>query len=145
MSLITQINPHDTFEELKNDKNSVLVDVRTFVEFNFVGFVNPAAFGDRMILLPWQLYPEMEENPEFDNSLEASIAHLIPEFNKSEIKIFFLCRTGARSDAAAAHALNTGYKNCYNITSGFEGSLNEGSHRGKVNGWKASHLPWRQK
>ena len=142
---VTQINPQQAFDELKNNPNSVLIDVRTFVEFNFVGFVNPHAFGDRMILLPWQLYPEMQENPDFDHSLENSIQKLIPNFDKNQAKLFFLCRTGARSNAAAAHSINVGYKNCYNITAGFEGDLNEGSHRGKVNGWKASHLPWRQK
>jgi rhodanese-related sulfurtransferase len=144
MSVI-QISPQDAFEALKNDQNSVLIDVRTFEEFNFVGFVNPAAFGDRMVLLPWQLYPEMSENSDFAHSLEESINHLLPNCAKEKVQIFFLCRTGGRSNAAAAYATNLGYKNSHNITAGFEGELNEGNHRGTVNGWKASHLPWRQK
>ena len=144
MSVI-QTSPFDAFEVLKNDKNSILVDVRTFEEFNFVGFVNPSAFDDRMILLPWQLYPEMSENSEFATSLEEAVNHLLPNFDKEKVKIFFLCRTGGRSNAAAGYAVNLGYKNCYNITAGFEGELNAGNHRGMVNGWKASHLPWGQK
>lgn len=144
MSVI-QINPQDAFETLKSDQNSVLIDVRTFEEFNFVGFVDPKSFGDRMILLPWQLYPEMQENPDFDHALEESLKHLFPNAKQDEVKLLFLCRTGGRSNAAATHAINNGYKNSHNIVSGFEGELNSGSHRGKVNGWKASHLPWRQK
>jgi rhodanese-related sulfurtransferase len=144
MSVI-QVSPQDAFELLKNYENSVLVDVRTFEEFNFVGFVNPASFGDRMILLPWQIYPDMHENPDFDHALEESLKHLLPNIAKEEVKLLFLCRTGGRSNSAGAHALNIGYKNCYNITSGFEGHLNSGNHRGSVDGWKASHLPWRQK
>ena len=140
---VTQISPQDAFEVLKKDKNAVLVDVRTFEEFNFVGFVNPADFENRMILLPWQLYPEMQENPDFAHALEESLSHL--SVNKEEANLLFLCRTGARSNAAAGFATNIGYSNCHNIISGFEGDLNSGSHRGQVNGWKASHLPWRQK
>ena len=36
-------------------------------------------------------------------------------------------------------------KNSYNIISGFEGDLNDLNQRGKVNGWKAEALPWRQR
>ena len=141
---VKQVTPQDAFEELKKDQNAVLVDVRAFEEFNFVGFVNPSDFGNRMILLPWQLYPEMTENPDFAASLADSLNQLGLEDN-GQTRIFFLCRTGGRSDAAAHFALNAGYKNCYNIMFGFEGELNAGIHRGQVNGWKASSLPWRQK
>ncbi len=144
MSII-EISPSDAFETLKKEKNSVLIDVRTFEEINFVGFVDPSAFGNRMILLPWQLYPEMQENPDFSHALEESLKELNLFDKKEELKIFFLCRSGARSSQAGNYALNLGYKNCHNITHGFEGDLNAGNHRGKVNGWKASHLPWRQR
>jgi rhodanese-related sulfurtransferase len=141
---IIQISARDAFELLKNDQNSVLVDVRTFEEFNFVGFVNPASFNNRLVLLPWQLFPAMNENPEFANSLEESLKKLFGE-EFQEMKIIFICRTGGRSNAAANHALNLGYKNCYNLIAGFEGELDKEERRGNVNGWKASDLPWRQK
>ncbi len=141
---VKQITPQDAFVELKKDQNAVLVDVRTFEEFNFVGFVNPSDFGNRMVMLPWQLYPEMIENPDFAQNLAESLKQLGLE-NNGEIKLFFLCRTGGRSEAAANFSANCGYKNCYNIIYGFEGELNAGFHRGLVNGWKASSLPWRQK
>jgi len=141
---LKQVTPQEAFEELKKDQNAVLVDVRTFEEFNFVGFVNPSDFGNRMILLPWQLYPEMQENPDFAQNLSDALAQLnLADGDKTNL--FFLCRTGGRSNAAAAFMKNCGYKNCFNILSGFEGELNEGNHRGQVNGWKASSLPWRQK
>ena len=37
-----------------------------------------------------------------------------------------------------------GYKNCYNIAPGFEGPHDGAQHRGSVDGWKASDLPWVQ-
>jgi rhodanese-related sulfurtransferase len=139
---IIEITPHDAFEVLKTDANSVLIDTRTFEEINFVGFVDPSSFGNRMIILPWLLYPEMQENPDFAHALEESLKGL--NLN-SQTKLLFICRSGARSHSAGLHSINLGYKNCYNIVHGFEGDLNAGAHRGKVNGWKASHLPWRQK
>ena len=139
---IIEITPQDAFEVLKNDPNSVLIDVRTFEEINFVGFVDPSSFGNRMIILPWLLYPEMQENPDFGHALEESLKGL--NLNP-ETKLLFICRSGGRSHSAGVNSLNSGYANCYNIVHGFEGDLNAGSHRGGVNGWKASHLPWRQK
>ena len=141
---VTQINPKEAFEILKSDKNSVLVDVRTFEEFNFVGLPDSNAFEKRMILLPWQIFPAMEENPEFSSGLEETLNEIFNDTAK-EVKIIFICRTGGRSNQAAAHASNLGYKNSYNVTSGFEGDLNNLSQRGKTNGWKAENLPWRQK
>jgi len=139
---IIEITSQDAFEILKTNSNSVLIDTRTFEEINFVGFVDPSSFSNRMIILPWQLYPEMQENPDFAHALEESLKEL--NLN-SQTQLLFICRSGARSRAAAINSLNLGYNNCYNIEHGFEGDLNAGSHRGKVNGWKASHLPWRQK
>jgi hypothetical protein len=37
-----------------------------------------------------------------------------------------------------------GYANCFNVAAGFEGRRDEEGHRGKVEGWKAAHLPWVQ-
>jgi rhodanese-related sulfurtransferase len=141
---VTQISAQNAFELLKNDKNSVLVDVRTYEEFNFVGFVNPSAFNNRMIMLPWQLLPNMAENPQFGFVLEESLQKHFGE-TSHETNIIFICRTGARSNQAAHYAQNLGYKNCYNLTAGFEGDLNEQEKRGTTNGWKADNLPWRQK
>ncbi len=141
---VIQVNPIEAFELLKNDQNSVLIDVRTKEEFSFIGIVNSEQLNDRMILLPWQNLPNMDENPAFSNILEESLAEFFND-NAKEVKIFFLCRTGGRSNQAANHAINLGYKNCYNIISGFEGDLDNKQHRGNINGWKADNLPWRQK
>lgn len=141
---VKQISPQEAFEILKKDPNSVLIDVRTYEEFNFVGFVNAVDFNERIVLLPWQLFPQMEENPAFDDSLEESLQKLLGDKSK-EATLLFLCRTGGRSHMAAFHTQNLGYENCYNILSGFEGDFNNEQQRGKVNGWKASNLPWRQK
>ncbi len=141
---VTQISAKDAFELLKKDKFAVLCDVRTVEEFNFVGTVNADSFGGKMTLIPWLLYPTMQENPNFSNLLEEALQKILEKEFKMT-KIIFICKTGGRSNQAASHALNLGYKNCYNIINGFEGDLNQNQQRGKVNGWKADDLPWRQR
>ncbi len=142
--LATQINVKDAFELLKKDQDSVLIDVRTLEELNFVGSVNAEFFDNRLIFLPWQIWPRMDENPDFAIQLEESLQEIFGN-NFKETKIIFLCRTGGRSNQAANYALNLGYKSCYNLVAGFEGDLNQEGHRGTINGWKANNLPWRQK
>ena len=141
---VTQITASDAFDLLKNDANSVLIDVRTHEEFNFVGLVDSSSFNDRMALLPWQIFPRMEENPEFAAGLEKFLKKIFDEKFR-DAKIIFICRTGGRSNQAANYANNIGYKSCYNLVSGFEGDLDQQEQRGKINGWKANKLPWRQK
>lgn len=141
---VSQISASEAFAILKDDADSLLVDVRTFEETHFVGFVNASTFNNRMVFLPWQTFPNMELNQDFETKFEQSLKELFAEKAK-QTKIFFLCRTGSRSYQAACFASDLDYENCYNITSGFEGDFNNDGQRGSVNGWKASRLPWRQK
>jgi rhodanese-related sulfurtransferase len=55
-----------------------------------------------------------------------------------------LCRSGARSRAAAEAMTALGYQRCYNVADGFEGPHDGERHRGQLAGWKASGLPWTQ-
>lgn len=139
---ITTISAADAFKILNDEKNSLLVDVRSFEEANFIGLVNPSEIDDRVAILPWKSFPSMKINPKFSESLEEIVSKTFSE-NPKETKILFLCRSGARSEQAAEHFSSLGYS-CYNIEHGFEGDIDENGHRGKINGWKASNLPWRQ-
>ena len=140
---VTQISATNAFDLLQKDKNSVLVDVRTFEEFSFVGTANANEFGGRMILTPWKISMSMKENPAFASNLEEMLHNLFGKKCK-ETKIFFICRSGGRSDAAARFTSGLGYLSCFNIASGFEGDLDPNEQRGKMSGWKAEKLPWKQ-
>jgi rhodanese-related sulfurtransferase len=61
-----------------------------------------------------------------------------------EAPLLFMCRSGARSRAAAIAMTARGFKNCYNVASGFEGDADRTRHRGTVSGWKVEGLPWLQ-
>ena len=59
------------------------------------------------------------------------------------VAVAFLCRSGVRSNLAAALVADNGYAAAYNIVEGFEGDKNAAGQR-RVNGWQMAGLPWRQ-
>ena len=136
--MVENVAPTHSWEALRDDENAQLVDVRTDVEWNFVGVPDLNAAGKRAVLIPWQVYPTMQRNPSFEQNL--SDAGLTPEH-----RIYFICRSGARSMAAAAAPPAAGFPNVFNVADGFEGPLDSEGHRGGAGGWKAEGLPWRQR
>jgi rhodanese-related sulfurtransferase len=107
-----------------------LVDVRTKPELLYVGRVPGAA------AIEWQTYPGSKPNAEFI----AELATVAPK----DQPVMFLCRSGARSHAAAEAAMKAGWKETYNILEGFEGDKDAQEHRNTVGGWRKSGLPWVQ-
>ncbi len=59
--------------------------------------------------------------------------------------IYFICRSGVRSLAAAEAARDAGFPHVYNVADGFEGPIDANGHRGQAAGWKADGLPWIQR
>ena len=59
--------------------------------------------------------------------------------------LLFLCRSGQRSQVAAAALTAAGHSACYNVLEGFEGGKDDAGHRGTVGGWKVRGLPWKQR
>jgi rhodanese-related sulfurtransferase len=107
-----------------------LVDVRTKPEVLYVGRVPGAA------TVEWQTYPGNRPNPEFIGELAAAV--------RKDEPVMFLCRSGARSHAAAEAAMRAGWKETYNILEGFEGDKDAQEHRNTVGGWRKAGLPWTQ-
>ncbi len=132
----------ECWELLTSDKDSVLVDVRTRAEWAFVGLPQMSDGMQPIVLQEWQAFPDMAVDGDFSTHLQQQLAKLGADENT---KLCFLCRSGVRSLAAARAMTAIGYPNTYNITSGFEGDLDDGGHRGRINGWKAEGLPWRQR
>ena len=107
-----------------------LVDVRTKPELAYVGKI-PGSLA-----VEWQTYPGGRANPEF----LAELAAVVPK----DQPVMFLCRSGARSNAAAEAATRAGWKEAYNILEGFEGDKDANEHRNTVGGWRKAGLPWTQ-
>ncbi len=136
--MVDNVPPGATWEALKSDPQAQLVDVRTDAEWNFVGVPDLAPAGKQAVLLSWQVYPAMARNDAFEAQLTK--AGFTPEH-----KIYFICRSGVRSLAAAEAARAAGFPHVYNVADGFEGPPDREGHRGRTAGWKADGLPWRQK
>lgn len=135
---VPDISPTDTWAALQRDAQAVLVDVRTDAEWNFVGVPDLSGIGKQVVLIPWQIFPTMQLNGHFAE-------HLCKAGVTAESRVFFICRSGARSLAAGQAAQAAGFPHAYNVADGFEGPVDAEGHRGTVAGWKASDLPWRQR
>ena len=135
------LSPEDAFALLEKDARAVLVDVRTEPEWQYVGVPDLAALGRAAVFKPWQVYPSMEVAADFVASLDAELRQRGAD---EATPVVFLCRSGARSHHAAMAMTNAGWSHCYNVAEGFEGVLDANRHRGKLNGWRARGLPWKQ-
>ncbi|UFN49890.1 rhodanese-like domain-containing protein [Roseomonas sp. OT10] len=135
---VEDVPPRAAFEALREDPEALLVDVRTDAEWNFVGLPDLSGLGRQPLLIPWQVYPSMQVNGAFSDHLRKAGATPLS-------KLYFLCRSGARSLAAAQAAQAAGFPHAWNVADGFEGPVDGSGHRGTVAGWKAEGLPWRQR
>lgn len=115
---------------LLQDETVRLIDVRTSAECDWVGRV-PGALE-----IEWTTYPGGVRNEHFVAQLQTAVP--------ADATVLFLCRSGARSNAAATAAATAGYLRCYNILEGFEGDKDGNSQRNRLNGWRAAGLPWTQ-
>lgn len=132
-----EVDVKGTWDILDSVDNAVLIDVRTNAEWAFVGMPDLASLGKELALVPWQIFPEMHRNGDFEQQVSSV------EADRSA-PLLFLCRSGVRSKAAAIAMTKAGYGHCYNVTGGFEGDKDNNNHRGTKNGWKAADLPWVQ-
>ncbi|CAG0982459.1 hypothetical protein MTYP_01837 [Methylophilaceae bacterium] len=123
------LTPAEAHEVLKQVSSAKLVDVRSRAELELVGRIPEA------IHIEWAFYPGWTPNPDFLNHLNMQV--------DKEALVMFICRTGGRSNNAAAAASSEGYTEAYNVLEGFEGEAEPASkQRGGINGWKAARLPW---
>ena len=136
--MVDDVAPSEVWNALLHDKTARLVDVRTDAEWNFVGIPNLSETGQEPVLISWQAYPSMQMNGDF-------VRHLTQAGLTPENKIYFLCRSGGRSLAAARAAEQAGFGQVFNIGNGFEGPPDGDGHRGRMSGWKAEGLPWMQR
>ncbi len=131
------VTAREAWDSLARDPKAGLIDVRTRPEWSFIGLPVLASLDKQTLCICWQDYPVMQVNEDF--AQEAAAAGLAPED-----PVYLLCRSGVRSIAAAQALTAAGYGACYNVLDGFEGPHDEHGHRGRVAGWQAAGLPWRQ-
>jgi len=123
------VTPEQAWSFVRQGK-AVLVDVRTAEERKFIGVV------PKSVHVAWAAGMNMVRNPHFIRDLEAKV-------RKTDV-VLLLCRSGKRSACAAMEAVQAGFKQVYNVLEGFEGDVDEDSHRGTFEGWRFRGLPWVQ-
>ena len=133
---IKRVTPPEAWQILERDPRAVLIDVRSKVEFDYVGHPRHAR------LVMWKDYPAWRENPNFVAEVKSALtAHGDDALDRP---ILAICRSGARSFAAAQALAAAGFTDLYNIEQGFEGDKDAAGHRGTLNGWRFHQLPWEQ-
>lgn len=130
---IPELSLDEAWEMLASDPRSVLIDVRTEAEWAFVGVPDLDELGKQVRLVEWTMFPGGRANDSFVTQASEGL--------ELDQPILLLCRSGARSLAAAGALRNVGFSATYNVVDGFEGDLDQRNHR--RGGWK-DHLPWRQ-
>ncbi len=132
------ITPVEAYEMLKSDPTAVLIDVRSGMEFLFVG--HPAG----AIHVAWIDEPDWEINPEFVKLVRQVLLGGVSHSNHNSVPVMLICRSGKRSLEAGELLVQSGMKEVYNILEGFEGELDENHHRSALGGWRFHNLPWEQ-
>lgn len=125
-----EVTPQEAWTLVQTAPGTVVVDVRTHAEWNWVGRVPNA------VEIEWMHWPERDRNANFLSQLEAQV--------DKQAMVLFLCRSAVRSHHAAVLAAEHGFNQCYNILEGFEGDKDANQQRGTIGGWRKAGLPWSQ-
>ncbi len=136
--MIKEITPPEAWAVLQTDTDAVLLDVRSRAEFEFVGHPVNA------VHVPWQEAPHWQVDPGFVEKVRGALAADAKAVRPEAHTVLALCRSGARSLAAAQALTAAGFVNVANVAEGFEGDKDANNQRGKLNGWRFHGLPWEQ-
>ncbi len=123
MPEIRQITSEMAWQMLLDDDKSLLIDVRTETEWRNVGIPDTSQIGRPARFISWN-DEGGDPNPAF--------AALATDGVDPDAPILLLCRSGARSNAAAELLTSMGFTQAMNIVGGFE------SPQDPAQGWKAT-------
>jgi rhodanese-related sulfurtransferase len=136
---VKTISPQEAWNIMQQEPRAVMIDVRSDMEFLFVGHPVGA------IHIPWIDYPDWRLNPNFVTEVRKLIlGGICHEEPNSGVPILLICRSGKRSLEAGNILLKEGFCDVYNVAEGFEGELDEEHHRSTRGGWRHHGLPWEQ-
>ncbi len=133
------LSPKQAYEIMTNDARAILVDIRSSMEFLFVGHPTGA------VHIAWIDEPDWDINPHFETDIrKLLLGGVVCDADEGCAPIILICRSGKRSHEAGKALLDGGMKNIYHIDEGFEGELDDHHRRSTVGGWRFHQLPWEQ-
>lgn len=133
---VGRVTPPEAWAILDRESQAILIDVRSKVEFDYVGHPINA------VHVPWKEFPAWDVNQNFVDQVRAMLRD--NGGDAPSRPILTICRSGARSLSAAKALSAAGFERLYNVEEGFEGDKDTDAHRGTINGWRFHGLPWTQ-
>jgi rhodanese-related sulfurtransferase len=138
-STVKTLNPNEAWELLESNQRVVMIDVRSSMEFLFVGHARGS------VHVPWIDAPTWTVNPNFVTEVrKVMLGGIGMGEHGDDAPVVLICRSGKRSLEAGKLLINNGFTEVYNVIEGFEGELDEHHHRSTVGGWRYHGLPWEQ-
>jgi len=134
---VKQITAKDAWALCQENSRALLIDVRSSMEYLFVGHPVGA------IHVPWIDEPDWEINPHFATEIRKLALGGLHE-SSGDIPIILICRSGNRSEEAGKVLMEAGLTNVVHVNEGFEGELDDNHHRSTKGGWRYHGLPWEQ-
>jgi rhodanese-related sulfurtransferase len=136
---LKELSPTQAWELLNKDQRAILVDIRSSMEYLFVGHPVGA------VHIAWIDEPDWEVNPDFSREIKKlMLGGHSHGSGQGEAPVILICRSGKRSREAGELLLSDGLTNVFHIDEGFEGERDDQHHRSTVGGWRFHGLPWEQ-
>jgi rhodanese-related sulfurtransferase len=136
-SELNHLTPLQAYDILANDSKALLIDIRSNMEYLFVGHPKGA------IHVPWIDEPDWIIDPNFSTIVRQLLLGGVSE-DEVGPAVILICRSGKRSTDAGQLLLQKGLKYICHVTQGFEGELDANHHRSSSGGWRHHDLPWEQ-
>lgn len=132
------ITPKEAFELLKSNPSAVLIDVRSSMEYLFVGHAKGS------VHVSWIDEPDWTINKHFAAEVRQVMLGGVSLSKKDSAPVVLICRSGKRSLEAGEVLIKENFAEVYNVLEGFEGDLDENHQRSSLGGWRFHGLPWEQ-
>jgi rhodanese-related sulfurtransferase len=136
---IKSLTAQQAWQMLQDDPRALLVDIRSTMEYLFVGHPTGA------VHVAWIDEPDWVVNPHFQTEIrKLLLGGALCTEDSPCAPVILICRSGKRSLEAGKALTQDGVRNVFHIDEGFEGDLDEHHHRGARGGWRFRGLPWEQ-
>lgn len=133
------LSASEAWQLLADDPRATLVDIRSTMEYLFVGHPKGA------LHVAWIDEPEWTVNPHFVSEVrKVMLGGAMRHEGVDAAPVLLICRSGKRSIDAGRALIDAGFDNVHYVDEGFEGELDEQHHRGSLGGWRFHGLPWEQ-
>ncbi|AOU98939.1 sulfurtransferase [Acidihalobacter yilgarnensis] len=136
--MLGALNPTEASRLLQEEPQTLLVDIRSTMEYLMIGHPVGA------VHIAWLDEPDWTPNPRFVAQLRELMLGGSRCVDGDCPAVVLICRSGRRSLEAGQALLEAGFARIFHVEGGFEGPLDAQHHRSTLAGWRFEGLPWEQ-